>query len=53
MLESLPLPIQTMIMCYRGMIDNAVDNLTSEQLEKVIGEAKNLIHALECADEGI
>lgn len=50
-MQSLPLPIHTMIMCYRGMIDSAVDNLTTEQLEKVIDEAKKLIEAIECNDE--
>ena len=51
MMESLPMPIYTMITCYRGMIDNAIDNLTSEQIEKVIDEAKKLIHTIECTNE--
>lgn len=50
-MESLPLPVLTMIMCYRGMIDSAIDNLTTEQLDKVIDEAKKLIHTIECTDE--
>ena len=51
MMESLPLPILTMITCYRGMIDKAIDNLSTEQLDKVINEAKKLIDTIECADE--
>ena len=51
MMQTMPLPIYTMISCYRGMIDNAIDNLTCEQLEKVIVEAKKLIQTIECTDE--
>lgn len=51
MTESLPLPILTMISCYRGTINSAIDNLSSEQIEKVINEAKKLIHTIECCDE--
>ena len=47
-MESLPLPILTMISCYRGMIDKAIDGLKSEQLDRVIDEAKKLIGTLEC-----
>ena len=51
MIEGLPLPILTMITCYRGTINTAIDNLTEEQLDKVITEAKNLINAIECENE--
>ena len=50
MVESLPLPVLTMITCYRGTIDKAVDNLTEEQIAFVINEAKKLIATLECDD---
>ena len=51
MTQDLPLPILTMITCYRGMINSAIDNLTSEQLDKVVEEAKKLIETIECNDE--
>ena len=51
MVDSLPLPILTIISCYRGTINSAIDNLTTEQLDKVINEAKKLIETIECADE--
>ena len=51
MVESLPVPILSMIMCYRGTIDKAVDNLTSEQLDNVIAQAKKLIESIECDNE--
>lgn len=51
MLKTLPLPAQTMIMCYRGTIDTAIDNLTADKIEHVLNEMKTIIHALECENE--
>lgn len=51
MTQNLPLPILTMISCYRGTIDAAVDNLTAEQLDHVIVQAKEILKAIECEDE--
>lgn len=51
MINNLPTMAQTMIMCYRGTIDSMIDNLTSEQIEHVLTEAKAVIHALECDNE--
>ena len=51
MMEGLPLPILTMLSCYRGTIDTVIDNLTEEQIERVINEAKALIQAIECEHE--
>ena len=48
MLEMLPPTIQMMASCYRGMIETMIDNLTEEQIDNVILEAKNFVHALEC-----
>ena len=50
MLKTLPVTAQTMIMCYRGTIDKAIENLTNEQIEHVLSEMKTIIEALECED---
>ena len=48
MLEMLPPTIQMMASCYLGMIETMIDNLTEEQIDNVILEAKKFVHALEC-----
>ena len=50
-MENLPFPLMTLVTCYRGTINDAIENLTEEQIEKVIDEAKKLIQTIECADE--
>ena len=48
MMRTLPPMIQTMTLCYHGMIDNAIDNLTEEKIDYILSEAKAIINKLEC-----
>ena len=43
MSQNLPLPVKMILTTYRSTVHQFIDNLTDEQLEKVIDQAQEII----------
>lgn len=44
--------VQSLAQCYKKSVYQLIDNLTSEQLDKVIFEMETLLNKIKCDDYG-
>lgn len=44
--------VQSLVQCYKKSVYQLIDNLTSEQLDKVIMEMETVLNKIKCEDYG-